>query len=44
MGSVVTIGRLIIDSNDMSKGNSESAEGSEALDDSPRPEVLFLLV
>ena len=44
MGGVVTIGRLIIDSDDMSEGNSESAGGLEALDDSPGPEVLALLV
>ena len=43
MGGVVTIGRLIIDSDDMSEGNSESAGGLEALDDSPGPEVLALL-
>ena len=45
MGSAVSIGRLIIDSDDMSVGTSESAGGSgyEALDDSPGPEVLALL-
>ena len=43
MGGVVTIGRLIIDSGDMSKGNSESTGGSEALDDLLGPEVLALL-
>ena len=40
----MTIRRLIIDSGDMSEGNSESAEGSKALNDSPGPEVLALLV
>ena len=44
MGSAMTIRRLIIDSGDMSEGNSESSEGSEALDDSPGPEVMALLV
>ena len=46
MGSVVSIGRLIIDFGDMSVGTSESTGGSscEALDDSPRPEILALLV
>ena len=39
----MTIGRLIIDSGDMSKGNSESTGGSEALDDLLGPEVLALL-
>ena len=49
----MSIGRLIIDSGDISKGNSESAGaracvvigglGCEALDDSPKPEVLALL-
>ena len=43
MGSVVTIGRLIINSGDMSKGKSESVGGLEALDDSLGPEVLALL-
>ena len=43
MGSAMTIRRLIIDSGDMSEGNSESSEGSEALDDSPGLEVLALL-
>ena len=43
MGSVVSIGRLIIDSDDRSVGTSESVIGSEALDDSLGPEVLALL-
>ena len=43
MGSVVTIGCLIIDFGDMSEGNSESAGGSEALDDSLGLEVLAFL-
>ena len=43
MGDVMTIGRLIIDSNDMSEGNLESSGGSEALSDSPGPKVLTLL-
>ena len=43
MGCVVTIGRLVIDSGDMSEGNSESTGGSEALDDSPGPKVLVFL-
>ena len=43
MGDVMTIGRLIIDSNDMSEGNLESSGGSEALSDSPWPKVLTLL-
>ena len=43
MGSAVSIGRLIIDSGDMSEGNSESTGGSKALDDSLRLEVLALL-
>ena len=45
MGGVVSIGRLIIDSGDMSKGNLESTGGSgyEALDDLPGPKVLALL-
>ena len=45
MGSAVSIGCLIIDLGDMSEGSSESARGLgyEALDDSPRPEVLALL-
>ena len=46
MGGAVSIGHLIIDSDDMSVGTSESAGGSgcEALDDSLGPEVLTLLV
>ena len=54
MGGVVTIGRLIIDSSDMSKRSSESAgalacvatggSGCGALDDSSEPKVLALLV
>ena len=46
MGGAVSIGRLIIDSDDMSKGTSKSAgaSGCEALDDWPGPEVLTLLV
>ena len=43
MGDAMTIGRLIIDSGDMSEGNSESSGGSEALGDSPGPKVLALL-
>ena len=43
MGSVVTIGHLIIDFGDRSVGNSVSARCSEALDDSLGPEVLALL-
>ena len=53
MGDAVSIGRLIIDSSDMSEGSSESAgaracvaiggSGCEALDDSPGLEVLALL-
>lgn len=43
MSSAVTIRHLIIDSDDSSVGNSESAACSEALDDSPGPEVLALL-
>ena len=43
MGSVVSIGRLIIDSDDRSVRTSESVIGSEALDDSLGPEVLALL-
>ena len=43
MGGVVSIERLIIDFGDRSNGTSESARGSEALDDSPGPEVLALL-
>ena len=43
MGDVVTIRRLIIDSGDKSIGNIESIRCSEALDDSPRPEVLAVL-
>ena len=43
MGGAVTIGCLIIDSGDMSEGNSEFARCSEALDDSSGPEVLALL-
>ena len=41
----MSIGRLIIDSGDISEGNSEHAGGSgcEALDDSPGPEVLAFL-
>ena len=39
----MTIGRLIIVSGDMSEGTSEFSGGSEALDDSPGPEVLALL-
>ena len=40
----MSIGRLIIDFGDRSKGTSEYAGGSEALDDSLGPEVLALLV
>ena len=45
MSGAMSIGRLIIDSGDRSKGTLESAGGSgcEALDDSPRPEVLAIL-
>ena len=43
MGDAMTIGRLIIDSGDMSEGNSKSVGGSEALDDSPGPKVLVFL-
>ena len=45
MGGAANIGCLIIDSGDMLEGSSESARGLgyEALDDSPRPEVLALL-
>ena len=53
MGSAVSIGRLIIDPDDMLKGSSESTgaracvtirgSGCEALDDSLGPEVLALL-
>ena len=45
MGGAGSIGHLIIDLGDMSEGSSESVGGSgyEALDDSPRPEVLALL-
>ena len=53
MGCAVSIERLIIDPGDMSKGSSESVRaracvttggsGYEALDGSPRPEVLTLL-
>ena len=43
MSGVVTIGRLIIGSDDKAKGNSKSAKGSKALDDSPGLEVLALL-
>ena len=43
MGSAVSIGRLIIDSGDRSVGTSESAGGSEALDDSLVPEIVALL-
>ena len=39
----MTIKHLIIDSGDMSEGNSESAGGSKALDDSLGPEVLVVL-
>ena len=39
----MTIGRLIIDSGDRSVGNLESVGCSEALNDSPGPEVLALL-
>ena len=41
----MSIGLLIIDPGDMSKGSSESLGGSscEALDDSPGPKVLALL-
>ena len=43
MGGVVTIGRLIIDSDDKVEGNSESFGGSEALNDSPGLELLAFL-
>ena len=45
MGGAMSIGRLIIDSGDMSVGTLESTGGLgyEALDDLPRPEVLALL-
>ena len=45
MGGAVSIGRLIIDSDDMLEGNSQSVGGSgcEALNDSPGPKVLALL-
>ena len=53
MGSAVSIGLLIIDPGNMSKGSLESVgaracvatggSGCEALDDSPRSEVLALL-
>ena len=41
----MSIGRLIIDSDDMLEGNSQSVGGSccEALNDSPGPKVLALL-
>ena len=39
----MTIRHLIIDSGDMTEGNSESTGGSKALDDSSGPEVLALL-
>ena len=54
MGGAVSIGRLIIDSGDNSEGSSESIGaracvatgclGCRALDDSPGPEVLALLL
>ena len=54
MGGAVSIRHLIIDPGDMSEGSSESAGagagvaigrlGYEALDDSPGPEVLALLI
>ena len=42
----MSIGRLIIDSDDMLEGNSQSVGGSgcEALNDSPGPKVLALLI
>ena len=45
MGGAMSIGRLIIDSGDMSVGTLESTGGLgyEALDDSLGPEVLTLL-
>ena len=45
MGGAMSIGRLIIDSDDMSVGTSESVGGSgcEALNDSLGPEVLAFL-
>ena len=45
MGHVVSIGRLIIDSDDISVGTSKSAGGlsCETLNDSLGPEVLTLL-
>ena len=39
----MTIGCLIIDSGDKVEGNSESARGSEALENSLGPEVLAFL-
>ena len=39
----MTIGCLIIDSGDKVEGNSESAGGSEALENSLGPEVLAFL-
>ena len=47
MGSAVSIGCLIIDAGDRLVGTSEESvggSGCEALDDSPGPEVLALLV
>ena len=51
MGGVVIIGCLIINSDDMLEGSSESTgalaiggSGCGALDDLPRPEVLAFLV
>ena len=47
MGDAMTIRRLIIDSGDRSVGTSKESigdSGCEALDDSPGPEVLALLV
>ena len=53
MGGAANIGRLIIDSDDVSEGSSKSertracvaigGSGCGALDDSPRPEVLTFL-
>ena len=43
MGGAMTIGCLIIDSGDKVEGNSESARGSEALENSLGPEVLAFL-
>ena len=43
MGGAVSIERLIIDSGDRLVGTSQSVGGSEALDDSPGPEVLAFL-